>query len=50
MSTAVIQTEAWSVENDLLTPTLKVKRGKIDERYTKDYLTGHEAKEKVIWA
>jgi len=50
MSTAIIQTEAWSVENDLLTPTLKVKRGKIDERYTKDYLTWHEAKEKVIWA
>lgn len=50
MSTAVIQAEAWSVENDLLTPTLKVKRGNIDERYTKDYLTWHEAKEKVIWA
>jgi len=50
MSTAIIQAEAWSVENDLLTPTLKVKRGKIDDRYTKEYLTWHEAKEKVIWA
>ena len=49
ISTAIIQQEVWSVDNDLLTPTLKVKRGKIDEKYSSTYLDWHEAKEKVIW-
>ena len=50
ISTAIIQEEAWSENNDLLTPTLKVKRGKIDDRFSKDYLSWHEADEKVIWS
>ncbi len=50
ISTAIIQKEMWSVENGLLTPTLKVKRGKIDEKYSREYLSWHEAKDKVIWA
>ena len=29
-------TDPWTVENDLLTPTLKPKRKKIEERYAKD--------------
>jgi len=49
ISTAIIQQEVWSVENGLITPTLKVKRGKIDEKYSGAYLDWHEAKEKVIW-
>ena len=49
ISTAIIQQEAWSVDNDLLTPTLKVKRGNIDGKYGKDYLSWHEDREKVIW-
>ncbi len=50
ISTVVIQEEAWSVDNDLLTPTLKVKRGNIDDKYGQTYLGWHEAKAKVIWA
>ena len=49
ISTAIIQKEAWSVDNGILTPTLKVKRGKLDETYQEDYLNWHEASEKVIW-
>ena len=49
ISTAIIQKEVWSVENGLITPTLKVKRGKIDEKYSSKYLDWHEADEKVIW-
>lgn len=50
ISTAIIQQEPWSVENGILTPTLKVKRGNIDKKYRKEYNAWHEAKEQVIWA
>ncbi|MBX2873342.1 MAG: AMP-binding protein [Saprospiraceae bacterium] len=49
ISTVIIQQEHWSIDNELLTPTLKVKRGKIDERFGQDYLTWHEADGKVLW-
>lgn len=49
VSTIIVQKEAWSVDNELLTPTLKVRRGKIDDRYGKDYLNWHEADGKLLW-
>ena len=49
ISTVVIDQNTWSIENELITPTLKVKRPKLDERYGKDYLNWHEAKEDVMW-
>ncbi len=49
ISTVVIQKEAWSEANRCLTPTLKVKRGTLDDKFGKQYLGWHEAKEKVIW-
>ena len=50
ISTAIIQTENWSADNGILTPTLKVKRNALDQQFSKDYLTWHESDEKVIWA
>jgi len=49
ISTVVIQTVAWSEENRCLTPTLKVKRGTLDDKFGKQYLAWHEREEKVIW-
>lgn len=49
ISTIVIQEESWSEANDLLTPTLKVRRGKIDERFSPNYLTWCESPDKIIW-
>jgi len=49
ISTAVIQSEPWSIENKCLTPTLKVKRGRLDDAFMDKYLTWHEASEQVIW-
>lgn len=49
ISTAVIQDEPWSIDNDLLTPTLKVKRSNMDQRYGEQYLKWHEDNEPVIW-
>jgi len=49
VSTLVVVKEAWSVENGLLTPTLKVKRNVMNQRY-KDLLMGwHEDKDAVVW-
>ena len=49
ISTIVVQKEPWSEDNGILTPTLKVKRGKIDDRYREQYLEWHKAAETVIW-
>ncbi|MEP3891611.1 MAG: AMP-binding protein [Hellea sp.] len=50
ISTAIIQSEAWSPENDCLTPTMKVKRFTLDDRFSPQYLNWHEAPFNVIWA
>ena len=50
ISTVIIQEEAWSEENRCLTPTLKVKRGTLDDKFGKQYLGWHEAKEYIIWS
>ena len=49
ISTAIIQSEAWSSENGILTPTLKVKRNELDQKFSRDYLAWHESEETVIW-
>ena len=50
ISTAVIHETAWSEHNGLLTPTLKVKRGEIDNQFGSRYLEWHESDQKVIWS
>lgn len=49
ISTVIIQQEAWSEANRCLTPTLKVKRGTLDDKFGGQYLSWHEKEEKIIW-
>jgi len=49
VSTVVILKENWSVENDLLTPTLKVKRGNMDKLYGQKFTSWHQAEETIFW-
>ena len=48
ISTIVVTKEIWSEQNKLLTPTLKVKRNKIDEKYMNKYLDWHRETENII--
>ncbi|MEM6801937.1 MAG: AMP-binding protein, partial [Bacteroidota bacterium] len=49
ISTVVVLEEAWSPENEMLTPTLKIRRGKIDENYMEQYAKWQAVDAKVIW-
>ncbi len=50
MDCIVLVTKPWTVENDLITPTLKVKRSRIDEVYSAYYEKWVSQKSPVIWA
>jgi long-chain acyl-CoA synthetase len=45
----VVTNEAWTVENDLITPTFKVKRNRMEDRFAALYTQWEGARRKVIW-
>jgi long-chain acyl-CoA synthetase len=45
----VVMTEAWSVENDLITPTFKVKRNSVESHFAKNYDRWIGMKKPVVW-
>ena len=45
----VVTAEAWTVDNDLITPTFKVKRNRIEDLFAKNYETWVGMRKKVIW-
>ncbi len=49
VSTVIITKEIWTIENDILTPTMKIKRGKIDEKYMPQFFKWDENSETLIW-
>jgi len=50
LSTIILFREQWTVENDLMTPTLKVKRANIETRYQGAFTSWQSKKDKVIFA
>jgi long-subunit acyl-CoA synthetase (AMP-forming) len=49
MQFIVIAKEPWTIENGLLTPTMKLKRAKLEEATTPKLDAWFESKKKVIW-
>lgn len=45
----VVVREPWSIENDILTPTLKIKRNKVDSKYSSKYQDWYNAPDTVVW-
>ena len=45
----VVMTTAWTVDNDIITPTFKVKRNRIEELYSAHYEVWESTRRKVIW-
>ena len=45
----VIVREQWTTENNLMTPTLKLKRTEIDSFYSDNFDTWMSSKESIIW-
>jgi long-chain acyl-CoA synthetase len=45
----VVVAEPWSIENGILTPTLKIKRPKIEEHYSSQLSKWYDINEKVVW-
>ncbi|WP_119293011.1 AMP-binding protein [Azohydromonas sediminis] len=49
MDCLVVMTEAWTVDNDLITPTFKVKRNKIEDAFAAQYARWESAGKPVVW-
>lgn len=46
----VVVNEPWTVENNLMTPTMKIKRASIDERYGPRYEPWYAHHDLIVWA
>ena len=49
MSKIIFVKEDWLPENGMTTPTLKIKRAKIDEKFSDQYVEWEKNNESVIW-
>lgn len=45
----IVMEEDWSVDNGILTPTLKIRRDVLNERYQEFYMRWYEEGEPVLW-
>ena len=49
VSNIVICKDEWTPQNEILTPTMKIKRGNVDKMYMGKYDEWHHSDKKIIW-
>ena len=49
LKTIVVTNGEWSIENGIMTPTLKIKRNVLESRYEDRIENWYDTKEKVQW-
>jgi len=49
LQTLVVSTTPWTVDNDVITPTFKVKRNRIEDLYARHYEAWEASGRTVIW-
>ncbi len=49
MKKIILIREDWTVENNLLTPTLKIKRNLLEKKYSEFYQEWYNEKEAAVW-
>lgn len=49
LETLVVVSDPWTIENGMLTPTLKLRRPVVERRYADRVAGWYEAHEKVVW-
>ena len=45
----VLLKDDWSVENGMLTPSLKIKRNEVEKKYRNKYESWYEEQGKLVW-
>ena len=45
----IICKDLWTTENEILTPTMKIKRGNVDKLYQDNYLNWFNNSKKIVW-
>ena len=45
----VVLQQEWTMENNLLTPSFKIKRNEIDKKYASFYPVWYESGNVIIW-
>jgi len=45
-----VASDEWSIANGMLTPTMKIRRGAIEDSFTANLEGWYDAKSKVVWA
>lgn len=49
VSKIVVMREGWTVENEFLTPTMKIKRNLVDKAYSSQYKEWYDHASPVVW-
>jgi long-chain acyl-CoA synthetase len=45
----IVLEQEWTIENNLLTPSMKIKRNEVEKLHKENYVSWYEREEEVVW-